>query len=73
MYDVPVSKHEDGYGQIRTSEPVKTPLLLEPVSEEVPSGRARKKLEGGKAERWQHAVERSPERGVSGILGPLRG
>ena len=48
MYGVPVSKHQDGYGQIHTSEPMKICLLLEPVSEEVSSGRAPKKLEDKK-------------------------
>ena len=48
MYDVPVSKYQDGYGQIHTSEPMKMSLLLEPVSEEVSSGRAPKKLEDEK-------------------------
>lgn len=45
IYDVPVSKYQDGYSQIHTSEPMKISLLLEPVSEEVSSGRAPKKLE----------------------------
>ena len=72
MYDVPVSKHQDGYSQIHISKPMKIYLLLEPVSEEVSSGRAPKKLEDerklkeerrkrGSAEARQPAGERSPE------------
>ena len=75
IYDVFVSKYQDGYGQIHTSEPMKMSLLLEPVSEEVSSGRAPKKLEDEKKlrEARQHAGERSPERGVSGGLEPPKG
>lgn len=48
MYDVPVSKYQDGYGQTHTSEPMKMSLSLEAVSEEVSSGSAPKKLEDEK-------------------------